>query len=89
MARKFSCARNTILFIAALFCGFLIGCSRDKSIITGETKSAEWFLEHPDERREALAICEENNWELKNAPNCEHALNAETVARMQRKRMNN
>jgi|GEM_PF-6738628 hypothetical protein len=85
---KISYVRNAVFFIAILSCGLLLGCGPDKSLVTGEVKSIEWFMEHPDERREALAVCRENNWELKDLPNCDHAIGAETVVRIQRKRMN-
>jgi hypothetical protein len=86
MNRKISSVRNSILLAVALSCCLSIGCSRDKSLVTGEKKSIEWFMGHPEERQEALAICEENNWELKDLPNCENAIGAETVVRVQRKR---
>jgi hypothetical protein len=73
------------LFIATLVCCLQVGCTKDKSLVTGETKSLKWFMEHPDEREEALAICREDNWALKGLPNCDNAIGAETVIRSNRK----
>lgn len=87
MNLKTSYVRNAVFVVAVLSCCLFIGCGRDKSLVTGETKSIEWFIEHPDERREALAVCRENNWELKDLPNCDNAIGAETVVRIRRKRM--
>ena len=68
-----------------VFC-LMAGCGQDKSLVTGKTKSLEWFMEHENERQEALEICKENNWQLKGLPNCENAIRAETIARIQQKR---
>ncbi|APG23885.1 MAG: EexN family lipoprotein [Syntrophotalea acetylenica] len=88
MAKKTLSVRNAVLLIVVFSCCFLGGCGQDKSLVTGETKSFEWFIEHPDARRKALSVCSENNWELKDLPNCDNAIEAETVVRVRRKRMN-
>lgn len=85
MSIKTSYVRNLILFIVTLACCLQVGCTKDKSLVTGETKSLKWFKDHPDEREKALAICKEDNWALKGLPNCKNAINAEIVIRSDRK----
>ncbi|MDD3293115.1 MAG: EexN family lipoprotein [Geobacteraceae bacterium] len=81
-----SYVRNVVTLMAILAFCLMAGCVQDKSLVTEEAKSLEWFMEHENERQEALLICKENNWQLKGLPNCEKAIRAETVARIQQKR---
>lgn len=83
---KISYVRNFVTLMAIFAFCLMAGCVQDKSLVTGEAKSLEWFMEHENERQKALEICKENNWQLKGLPNCENAIRAETITRIQQKR---
>jgi hypothetical protein len=74
MKNQISYVRNFIFI--ALACCLLVGCSDDKSIVKGETKSVKWFMDHPEERSKVLIVCEERT-ELRDQPNCKKAKLAE------------
>ena len=49
----------------------LIGCKDEK------VHDVQYYLDHPEERKEQIGKCRNNPGELENTPNCKNALTAE------------
>ena len=49
----------------------LTGCKEEK------VRDVQYYLDHPEERKEWIEKCRNNPGELENTPNCKNALTAE------------
>ena len=45
-----------------------------------EVRTTTWFADHPEARRQVLALCNENPGEAKHQPNCANAFQGDIVA---------
>lgn len=49
----------------------LVGCKEEK------VHDVQYYLDHPEERKEQVGKCRNNPGEIEDAPNCQNALTAE------------
>lgn len=49
----------------------LVGCQEEK------VRDVQYYLDHPEERKEQIGKCRNNPGELESTPNCKNALTAE------------
>jgi hypothetical protein len=52
-----------IFFLIVCVLLSIVGCKE-------ETKTVKWYIDHPEERKKQLEICNNNPGELKNDPTC-------------------
>lgn len=50
------------------------------SAVASEVRTATWFADHPEQRRQVVILCLDNPGEAKRSPNCDNAWQGDVIA---------